>query len=263
MSNNNKSIESNRSIHEFQFELICDYFTNIERQGPGSKEMTIKALIFIENLTDKSHIADIGCGTGGQTITLASHTQGNITAVDLFPKFIDLLNINAEKQGFKNRINTLVGDMTALPFNEEQFDLIWSEGAISHIGFEKGMNEWRKFIKPGGFIAVTDATWFTTDRPKEIHDFWMDAYPEIDVISTKITQMEKAGYKAIAHFILPESCWLEGYYAPQQAARELFLKKYGEHPEARDFVANTLHEEDMYNKYKKYYGYVFYIGKKL
>ncbi|HBC37405.1 MAG TPA: SAM-dependent methyltransferase, partial [Porphyromonadaceae bacterium] len=50
---------------------ICEYFTNVERQGPGSPEVTLKAFSFIEPLTDTARIADIGCGTGGQTMTLA------------------------------------------------------------------------------------------------------------------------------------------------------------------------------------------------
>lgn len=162
-------------------------------------------------------------------MTLAKNTQGNITAVDLFPKFIDQLIVNAEKEDYKHPINTVIGDMNELPLREEQFDLIWSEGALSHIGFEKGMIEWGKFIKPGGYIAVSDATWFTIKRPKEIQDFWIDAYPEIDLISAKISQMEQVGYKVISHFVLPDSCWLDEYYFPQNAARNLFLKKYGDY----------------------------------
>jgi hypothetical protein len=44
----------NKSIHEFDFSLICEYFSNIERQGPGSPEVTLKALSFINNLTCES-----------------------------------------------------------------------------------------------------------------------------------------------------------------------------------------------------------------
>ncbi|HQL71226.1 MAG TPA: SAM-dependent methyltransferase, partial [Bacteroidales bacterium] len=55
------------SIHDFDFNLICEYFSAIERQGPGSEDVTLKALSFIDNLTDRSQIADLGCGTGGQT----------------------------------------------------------------------------------------------------------------------------------------------------------------------------------------------------
>lgn len=50
-----------KSIHEFDFSLICEYFSGLERQGPGSPEVTIKALSFIDNLTDASRIADLGC----------------------------------------------------------------------------------------------------------------------------------------------------------------------------------------------------------
>ena len=70
--------DENKSIHEFDVELICEYFSGLERQGPGSPEITIKALSFIDNLNDKSRIADIGCGSGGQTMVLARHTLGNI-----------------------------------------------------------------------------------------------------------------------------------------------------------------------------------------
>ena len=68
--------DENKSIHEFDLELICEYFSNLKRQGPGSPEVTKKALSFIENLNDKSLIADIGCGSGGQTMVLAKHVPG-------------------------------------------------------------------------------------------------------------------------------------------------------------------------------------------
>ena len=50
----------NKSIHEFDFDLICEYYSGVKRQGPGSPEVTIKALSFIDNLADESRIADIG-----------------------------------------------------------------------------------------------------------------------------------------------------------------------------------------------------------
>jgi SAM-dependent methyltransferase len=253
----------NKSIHEFDFNLICEYFSKLERQGPGSSEVTIKALNFIDNLTNESRIADIGCGTGGQTMVLAKHAPGHITGIDLFPPFIDLFNFNAGELNLQDRIKGIVGSMDNLTFQNEELDLIWSEGAIYNIGFKRGLNEWRKFLKTGGYVAVSEGSWFTEERPAEIDEFWQDAYPEIDTISNKVAQMQKAGYIPVSTFILPENCWTEHFYAPQVTIQEAFLKKYAGNKTAEEFIASERHEAQLYYKYKEYYGYVFYIGKKI
>jgi len=255
--------KENKSIHEFDFDLICEYYSGIERQGPGSPDVTVKALSFVDHLTSESRIADIGCGTGGQTMVLAQHTPGYIRGIDLFPKFIDLFNTNAGRLDLQDRVKGIVGSMDNLPFHEEEFDLIWSEGAIYNIGFERGLNEWRKFLKTGGYLSVTEVSWLTEKRPVEIDEFWQDAYPEIDTVSNKIAQMQKAGYIPVATFILPENCWTEHFYAPQVSAQEIFLKKYAGNKTAEELVANQQHEAELYDRYKAYYGYAFYIGKKV
>ena len=253
----------NKSIHEFDFNLICEYYSTVERQGPGSPEVTLKALSFIEDLSYESRIADIGCGTGGQTMVLAQNTSGRISGIDLFSIFIDLFKTNAAELNLQDRVKGVVGSMDNLPFQNEELDLIWSEGAIYNIGFERGLNEWRNFLKKGGYIAVSEVSWFTEERPQEINDFWMDAYPEIDTVSNKVAQMQKAGYVPVASFILPDECWTENFYAPQVSAQELFLNKHKGNKAAEEFIANQRHETKLYNKYKEYYGYVFYIGKKI
>lgn len=258
-----KMSNENKTIHEFDFNLICEYFLNTERQGPGSPEVTLKALSFIDNLTDRSLIADLGCGTGGQTMTLAQHAPGHITGLDFFPGFIDRFNDNARKLNLQDRVEGIVGSMDNLPFGEGELDLIWSEGAIYNIGFERGLNEWRKYLKTGGYIAVSESTWFTEERPAEIHDFWMEAYPEIDTIPNQVALIQKAGYLPVASFILPETCWTEHYFAPLVKAREKFLAKYPGNKTAEELVAMSHHEEELYRKHKGFYGYVFYIAKKI
>ena len=235
----------------------------LERQGFGSPETTIKALSFIDNLSNEIKIADFGCGTGGQTMVLAQNTTGTITGLDLFPGFIEKLNTNAEKLGLQNRVKGVVGSMENLPFPKNEFDIIWSEGAIDHIGFEQGVNYWNGFLKKDGYIAVTAATWFTDERPAEIEKFWVEAVPGIGTIVQNITIMQKAGYALVAAFTLPEKCWTDNYFIPRQAAGEALLKKYAGNKDAEDFFASDKYEAELYLKYKQYYGYVFYIGRKI
>lgn len=251
------------SIHDFDFTLICDYFSRMHRQGPGSRETTHKALSFIPALGPESRIADLGCGTGTPTLDLAEVVGGHITGLDLFPEFIDLFHARIVERNLQHRITAQTGSMDALPFPEASLDLIWAEGSIYNIGFERGLTEWRNFLKPGGFIAVSEATWFTKERPREITDFWMNAYPGIDTVGNKVLQMQSAGYIPLAAFILPENCWLEEFYHHQPAAQEAFLKKFPDNAAALGLVENECREAALYDQYKAYYGYAFYIGQKI
>ena len=128
--------------------------------------------------------------------------MGHITGLDLFPAFIDLFNENMKKANLDDRINGMVGSMENLPFNHEELDLLWSEGAIYNIGFRGGLREWNRFLKRGAYIAVSEASWFTAERPLEIEAFWRDAYPEIDTIPNKVAIVQESGYIPIATFIL-------------------------------------------------------------
>jgi ubiquinone/menaquinone biosynthesis C-methylase UbiE len=235
----------------------------MERQGPGSQEMTKKALSFIPSLNKHAEILDIGCGTGGQIMTLAKNTEAKITGLDLFSQFIDIFNENAQKIGVQNQVKGITGKMEDMPFQENSFDLIWSEGAIYNIGFQKGMQSWYKYIKKNGYIAVTEVVWLTNQRPEEIERFWIDSYPEIDHISVKIEQMQASGYLPIAAFLLPDNCWMENFYDLHDAAQEIFLKKYPENKTAKELVAYEKLGKTMHEKYKSHYAYMFFIGQKI
>lgn len=250
-------------IHEFDFALINEFFSELERQGPGSPEETLRALSFIGNLSNKANIADLGCGTGTQTMVLAQHTEASITALDLYEGSINKLNRTAEKLGLANRVAGIVGSMDQLPFQKEEFDIIWSEGAIANIGFEKGLTHWKEFLKKDGYVAITYESWFTDERPAEIEKWWTDAVPEMATIGHNISIMQKSGYVPIAAFTLPESCWIDHYFLPQKPNQEEFLKKHAGNKAVEEFIAFLRHEADLYSAYKPYYGYVFYVGKKL
>ncbi len=243
-------------------DLLCETHIGLERQGPGSAEMTVKALSFLGPLDTNARVMDLGCGTGGQTMVLAQHIVGSIVGVDYFPDFVRVFNDQAQKLNLQDRVHAIVGTMENLPFQHEAFDLIWSEGAIDNIGFENGLRYWRDYLKKDGHIAVTTASWFADERPAEIEKWWLDAVPDMDTITHDISVMQKAGYAFVAAFALPEKCWTEDYFVPREAAGKVLLEKYPGNPAVEEYVRNDRYEAELYEKYKQYYGYVFYIGKK-
>ena len=231
--------------------LICDFFMGMDRQGPGSPDMTLKALSFLEGLDERSRIADLGCGTGGQTMTLAGACPGQITAIDNYPGYIDKLNQAARANGLHERVRGLVGTMEEPPFAPESLYAIWCEGAIYNIGFERGIREWRPFLKEGGYLAISESCWFTYERPAEIHHFWMEGYPEISAISVKVDQLQREGYLPVATFVLPSYCW-----------QQPFLDAHPGNQSVEELIRFCRVEAEMYRRYKDYYGYVFFVAKK-
>ena len=247
------------------YKLLIDLHKQGHRQGPGGAAETELALNLAKiDRNAAVKIADIGCGTGASSLLLAQLLRkSHITAVDLFQDFLDVLNKEAESAGVTDRISTLACSMDDLPFADEALDVIWSEGAIYNIGFEKGVKDWRRFLKKNGLLVASEITWITQSRPAEIQMHWDGEYPEISVASDKIRVLEKHGYSPIGYFVLPENCWLEQYYRPLQSRFDDFLSRNGNSEEAQAIVAAERHEIDLYARNKAHVSYGFYIARKI
>lgn len=247
-----------------EFELLVDLHKHNRRQCPGSPRVTEKAIELTGLMGQKNlEIADIGCGTGGQTFTLARHLHGNITAVDNSTEFLEILSKRAGRKGLDNRITPLKTSMDNLPFRDDFFDLIWSEGAIYNRGFGKGAGQWRRYLKTDGILALSEITWTTDSRPEELELFWKKESPEIDTVSGKLEVLEREGYKPEGHFILPQECWIDHYYLPLQDILKPFLERQGHSEDAVGLISSKNTEFAMYMKYRRYYSYVFYVARKL
>ena len=245
-------------------ELLIDLHKNSDRQGPGGDSETERAIALAS--LDKSRrlkIADLGCGTGASALCLAKALNAEIIAVDFVPEFIEILRHNVDASGLNQRVHPEVGSMDDLGFSNNELDAIWSEGAIYNIGFEHGINYWRQFLKPKGVLAVSEITWLTGQRPDEIQSYWNAQYPEIDTASAKIKQLEEAGYSPLGYFVLPEDCWLDNYYHPLQRRFDEFLSRHSDSDDAQALVEAEIEEIKVFEKYKEYFSYGFYISSKL
>jgi SAM-dependent methyltransferase len=233
--------------------------SDLPREGPGDSACTRRAFSMLAVVPRHPRILDIGCGPGIQTIQLARLINGHITALDFRQKYLDELDRNAWQQGVADRIRPVRGSMFELPFTPGAFDLIWSEGAIFVIGFEKGLTEWRPLLKEGGCMAVTHISWLKSDVPPELKTLWQRAYPPMTTVDDNLTIVEKCGYRNLERFVLPESAWWDDYYTPMEQRLVMLREKYKTNESALARIAASQEEMDMYREYSAYYGYVFYI----
>ncbi len=239
--------------------IFFEVHKDLPREGPGDSESTARAYHMLEQLPEKARILDVGCGPGQQTLDLAALSTGQIDAVDFHQPFLDKLNQRADKAGFRERIHTHNMSMDALDFPTASFDLIWSEGAIYIKGFENGLRNWKKYLKPGGYIAVTEVTWIKKDPPREVKDFWDEAYPAMLSVEDNISIIKKLGYRLVDHFVLPDSCWLDNYFQPLEKRIAMLREKYQGNAEVIAQLDEETREIEIFNKYSAWYGYVFYV----
>jgi len=195
-------------------DIFFEIHKNIPREGPGDNKFTKKAFLLLKDLSKKPLILDIGCGPGMQTIELAKNTEGKIIAIDTHEPFLKVLKGKTVAENLTGKIDVQKGSMFSLEFNKNTFDLIWSEGAIYIIGFGKRLKEWREYIKPRGYLVVSEISWLREDIPQEVKKFWESAYPEISDIKDNIAIIKKMGYLLVGHFTLPKSGWWNDYYNP-------------------------------------------------
>lgn len=239
--------------------IFWEIHQDLPREGPGDNAFTRKAFEMITGLPPQPRILDIGCGPGMQTIELALISNGRITAVDNHRPFLDVLSQRTQAAGLSGRIETLNQSMFSLDFPKNGFDLIWSEGAIYIMGFRKGLCEWREFLKPHGYIAVSECSWLKRNPPEDLKGFWDTAYPGMVSIEENSRIIQDCGYSEMGHFVLPESAWWQDYYDPLIQRVKMLREKYAGDPEAQGELDNELEEIEIYRKYHEYYGYVFYV----
>jgi len=187
---------------------------------------TRKAFRLLPQL-DKPCILDAGCGSGVPTMELARLTNGEITGLDINQELLDLLTKKIEKAGLSARVKAMNCSIVAMEFPDESIDIIWAEGSISVIGFERGLRDWRRFLKPNGFMVIHD---------------------EKGNVNEKLAQISSCGYELLGYFILNEDTWRAEYFAPLE---KLILETQTKYPNDRSVLKEVniaRWEIDMFRK---------------
>jgi len=190
---------------------------------------------------EKPRILDIGCGSGVPTVELAKLSDGKIIGIDINQSLLDKLNRKIEEEGFSGRVKTMKCSLFEMDFPDESFNIIWAEGSVLIIGFEKALEEWRRLLKPNGFLVVHD---------------------EIKTVSNKLKKIPSCGYKLINHFSLPEDAWWTEYYKPlEPRIKELYMK-YKDNLEALKILRKYQNEIDVVKRNPKEHSSAFYVMQK-
>lgn len=132
----------------------------ISKMGVNRQDHVRKQIDILERLLGEvdlePHIKalDIGCGAGGITTHFATKYKVDATGIDVDPEQVE----RAKKlHGDDKYVDFLVGDAAALPFDDSEFDLVFSQKVFHHVNaWREALEEVNRVLKPGGSYIFDD-----------------------------------------------------------------------------------------------------------
>ena len=112
-------------------------------------------------------LLDVGCGPATITADLAEHVApGRVVGLDAAPGALEAARATLAERGLSGQVELTTGDVMALPFDDDSFDVVHAHQVLQHLSDPVGaLTEMRRVARPGGIVAVRDAvysamTWF-------------------------------------------------------------------------------------------------------
>lgn len=119
--------------------------------------------------------------------------------------------------------------------------LIWSEGTIGIIGFEKGLKEWSRLLTPGGFLVLHEEV----------------------LSSDTLLQIPTYGYRLVDYLLLPVDAWWTEFYEPLERRVDELRHKYGTNLEALKLFKRLQNEIEIVKNKPEQFSSAFYILQKV
>jgi arsenite methyltransferase len=105
-------------------------------------------------------VLDVGSGAGTDSLVASQMVgpQGAVTGVDMTPEMLAKARGAAAEMGAAN-VEFLESEVETLPFEDERFDVVISNGVIDLIPDKEAVfSEIHRVLVPGGRIQVADVT---------------------------------------------------------------------------------------------------------
>lgn len=124
---------------------------------PGGRAAT-EQLLSRAVISADSKVLDVGCGVGTTAITVAQRFGANVTAVDIEPLMLERAR-KAVEAGGAERVNLQEGDILALDFPDDAFDVVIAEAVTMFVDRARAARELIRVCRPGGRVLATEFMW--------------------------------------------------------------------------------------------------------
>ena len=116
-----------------------------------------RKLVDFAGVASGHRVLDVCCGTGAASLPAAERTgpSGEVVAIDLADRLLDLGRSKAERRGLRN-VDFRVGDLTNLDVPDRAFDVVLcSFGVFFAPNLVQAMLELARAVRPHGGLSLT------------------------------------------------------------------------------------------------------------
>lgn len=232
---------NSQDAHNFYFRIwggedlhLGIYESEDDEIYTASRRAVNRIASYADRIDQKTRVIDFGGGFSGSARHLAKEFGCHVTVINLSETENERGREMNRKQGLDHLIDIVDGSYDNVPFEDNSFDIVWSEDAILHSNNkDKVIEEAKRLLKPGGDFIFSDP--MQTDNCDET--VLQPIYERINLSSLGSPSLyrklcKKAGFKEMAfeelskHLVLHYSKVLEDTEKKQEELEQYVSKEY-------------------------------------
>ncbi len=164
------------------------------------------------------HVLDAGAGSGSflRVISEEVGPTGRITALDLAPENVEVIEQRLADVPLECPVETQQGDLMSLPFPDDLFDAAWCANTTQYLNDDEltaAIGEMCRVVRPGGLVAIKEVsvtTWnFTPGDPARMWRL-LDAVQDTDAqvhglmrVPELATYLKRGGLQDVSQRTVP------------------------------------------------------------
>lgn len=124
-------------------------------------------LLAMCHVDEAAEVLEVGCGIGVGVANVARDHACRVVGIDRSEQMIEWAHRRAREHGVEDRVELLVADATALPFEDGRFDATYAESVLAFVEDPAlALREMVRVTRPGGHVGISESIWTRPPTPE-------------------------------------------------------------------------------------------------